>query len=81
MKINFSRHAKRRMRLYNIDINDVIRTINTHEQGTKKVAGIKELLNRAMSEKYRYPLKVVCARENDAIHVITVYPLKRGRKS
>jgi len=41
MKINFSRHAKRRMRLYNIDINDVIRTINTHEQDMKKAMGIK----------------------------------------
>ena len=69
------------MRLYNIDINDVIRTINIHEQDMKKAVGVKETLNRAMSEKYRYPLKVAYTRENDTIHVITVYPLKRGRKS
>ena len=80
MKIKFSRHAKRRMRLYNIDINDVMGTIKTYEPDTKHVIGVKEVLNRAMSEKYRYPLKVVYTRENDSIHIITVYPLKRGLK-
>ena len=51
-----------------------------HEPDMKHVIGVKEVLNRAMSEKYRYPLKVVYTRENDSIHIITVYPLKRGRK-
>jgi len=68
------------MRLYNIDINDVIGTIKAYEPDMKHAIGVKELLNRAMSEKYRYSLKVVYTRENDTIRVITVYPLKRGRK-
>ncbi|MEO0271942.1 MAG: DUF4258 domain-containing protein [candidate division WOR-3 bacterium] len=82
MKINFSRHAKRRMKLYNIDKNDVIDTLNIYaEDINKKEEEIIELLNTAMSEKYKYPLKVVCAIENDTVYVITAYPLKRGRIS
>ena len=74
MQIRFSRHARRRARLYRISqatILDILRDIKLspgkHEI-EKKVKGFK------------YPLKIVFSVKNDMITVITNYPLKKGRK-
>ncbi len=79
MEITFSRHAQRRMQLFEIEENDVTGTVNRYRG--KRVLGLgrHEVVNMDMSKKYGYPLKVVFFQENDKIVVITAYPLKRER--
>lgn len=80
MEIVFSRHAKRRMALYGIAEEDVLKTI---ERGTKTPAGEpgrSESLDYRMADRYGYPLKVVLQEERGTRTVITVYPLKKERK-
>ncbi len=73
MKIKFSRHAKRRGKLYKIS-----------EETVKDVLKEKTLLQGSYEfiknvEGFNYPLKIVISVENDIITVITNYPLKKGR--
>ena len=73
MQIHFSRHAKRRTRLYNIGESMIVELLNDREfsQGEheiiEKIPGIG------------YPVKIVVSVEDDIITVITSYPLKKGR--
>ena len=74
MIIKFSRHAKRRPKLYNIPksvVKNVLENLNLkrdkHEI-VKEVAGFK------------YPTKMVVVVEENIITVITNYPLKKGVK-
>ncbi len=74
MKVKFSRHAKRRAKLYGISetiITDILKTMNLHQgehEIIKDVSGLK------------YQLKIVVSVEEDLITVVTNYPVKKGRK-
>lgn len=74
MEIKYSRHAKRRMKLYKIPestIYDILTGMNLNpgeHEITKDVTGFK------------YPLKVVISVAKDKVTIITSYPLKKGRK-
>jgi len=71
--IKFSRHAKRRAKLYNISgsiVTDILTGMNLRQgehEVSKNVPG------------FRYPLKIVVSVEGDKVTVITNYPLKKGR--
>lgn len=80
MKIDFSRHARRRARLYSIDEEDVKNTIETALLDIGPALGKYEKINYALSEKYGYPLKVVFSIEEESIIVIIAYPLKKERR-
>jgi hypothetical protein len=74
VKIKFSRHAKRRAKLYGISesmVVDILRNMNLH-QGEHEI--IKDI------HGFKYPLKIVVSVEEDLITVITNYPMKKGRK-
>jgi hypothetical protein len=74
MDIKFSRHAKRRAKLYGISetiIMDILRNINLH-QGENVI--IKDI------HGFKYPLKIVVSVKEDLITIETSYPLKKGRK-
>jgi len=74
MEIKFSRHAKRRAKLYGISestVIDILRNMNLH-QGEHEI--IKPISG------FKYPLKIVVSVEEDLITVVTNYPLKKGRK-
>ena len=73
MKIEFSRHSKRRMKLYSISEEIVINLIN-HEN--IKEEGKYEIIKRV--ETLSLPIKIVFIYEEDKVVVITAYPLKRG---
>jgi len=79
MKVEFSRHAKRRLHLYNIDEKDVIETIEKTRR-ERRTIGREEVINRELSEKYGHPLKVIFSSENDRITVITAYPFIRRQE-
>jgi len=74
VQIKFSRHAKRRAKLYKIPESVLIKILEGKEL-TKKT---HEIIENA--EGFKYPLKIVIALEDDIIKVITTYPLKKGRK-
>lgn len=71
--IKFSRHAKRRARLYNISdstVTDILTNMNLGQ-------GEHEIIRDVPG--FRYPLKIVVSVEGDKVTVITNYPLKKGR--
>jgi hypothetical protein len=73
MDIKFSRHAKRRAKLYGISesmVIDILRNMNLH-QGEHEI--IKDVSG------FKYPLKIVVSVEEDLTTIATNYPLKKGR--
>ena len=74
MKIKFSRHAKRRAKLYNLSLSTIDNILKKEELHPGKHEIIQEVPG------YKYPIKIVVSVENDTIVVITNYPLKRRRK-
>jgi len=74
VEIKFSRHAKRRAKLYKIPESTVLRIL----EGKDFNQGNQEIIENV--EGFKYPLKIVIAVENDIITVETNYPLKKGRK-
>ncbi len=74
MEIKFSRHAKRRGKLYEIPESTVLKVLEEKEL----THGNHEIIEDV--EGFKYPLKIVVTVEDDIIMVITNYPLKKGRK-
>ena len=74
MKIDFSRHAKRRAKLYGIPESTVVDIIT----GEDLTNGQHEIIKRIAG--FKYPLKIVVYVENNSVKVITNYPLKKGFK-
>lgn len=74
MKIKFSRHAKRRAKLYKIPESTISGILKNIELSHGKHEIIKNI------EGLKYPLKIVIAIESDIITVITNYPLKKGKQ-
>jgi hypothetical protein len=71
MEIKFSRHARRRMKLYNIS-EDTVQTLLESANNQNKNEIIKEVPG------FKYPLKLVFKKKMNLILIITVYPLKRA---
>jgi hypothetical protein len=73
MKIEFSRHARRRASLYNIHEAVVLKILEgkTFHQGNHEV--IEHV------EGFKHPLKIVVAVGGDIITVLTNYPLRKGK--
>ena len=73
MEIIFSRHAKRRARLYGIPestVSAILAKMNL-PQGEHEI--IKDI-------GQEYPLKIVVSVKKETLSVISTYPLKKGRK-
>ena len=75
MEIEFSRHAKRRAKLYKIPESTILRIL----EGKEFNQGSQEIIENV--EGFKYPLKIVIAVKNDILTVETSYPLKKGRKA
>lgn len=73
MKIKFSRHAKRRAKLYEIPETTIEEILSDSEFNEGEHELIKDVAG------FKYPIKVVFSVENDIITIITGYPLKKGR--
>ena len=74
MIVKFSRHAKRRAKLYNIPksvVENILKNFNL-ENGEHEI--VREVSG------FKYPIKIVVAVEKNIITVITNYPLKKGIK-
>ena len=73
MKIKFSRHAKRKSKLYKISLS-VIKNILKN----KKCLLENMKLQKKQKDK-KFPIKIVINVENDITIVITNYPLKKEK--
>ena len=73
MRIKFSRHAKRRAKLYKIPETMVEKIL----EGLGLTDGEHEIIRNVSG--FKYPIKIVFAVENDIMTVNTNYPLKKGR--
>ena len=71
MEIRFSRHAKRRAKLYKIQESTVLKIL----EGKELNQGNREIIENV--EGFKYPLKIVVKVKDDIIIVITNYPLKK----
>ena len=74
MIINYSRHAKRRAKLYNIPestIKEILMGLELHDGEHELIKGVPG---------FKYPIKIVVTVERKIITVVTNYPLKKGRK-
>ena len=72
MEIRFSRHAKRRAKLYGIPeatVEQIIRNANLAD-------GENQIIEPAPG--FKFPLKIIAVLEGQIITVITSYPLKKG---
>ena len=76
-KITFSRHAKRRLQLYEISEEDIV---NIMGNVLNKSNGQYEIVDSKFTNKYKYPLKIIYAIKNHSVTIITAYPLKKGIK-
>ncbi|MFP4532735.1 MAG: DUF4258 domain-containing protein [Desulfobacterales bacterium] len=79
-RIQFSRHAKRRMNLYDLQEADVLSIIQYQNPQIDFPEGKHEIISETKFSKHGYPIKAVFPCESDNIVIITVYPLKRGLK-
>ena len=77
--IKYSRHAKRRMKLYSITGDDIKSVI---EQGKREISqsGNKTSIIHRIPAKFKYPIKVIGVEEGDSFLVISAYPLKKGKE-
>lgn len=74
MNIKFSRHAKRRAKLYGVaesTVTAILAGMNLHQGEHEIIKNVTEIA---------YPLKIVVSVEKDTVTVITNYPLKKGRE-
>jgi hypothetical protein len=73
VKVKFSRHAKRRAKLYEIPESTVEKMLANLDLSDGEHELIRDIAD------FRYPIKIVVSIENDIMTVITNYPLKKGR--
>ncbi len=73
-KIIFSRHAKRRAKLYNISLADIEGIIKSKSLTSGKQTIVQKV------NYLKYPLKIVLKVEIDKIIIITNYPLKKEKR-
>ena len=76
MEIKFSRHAKRRAKLYKIPESTILEILEG--EGKELSPGVHEIIESVGG--FKYSLKIIIAVEDDLITIVTNYPLKRGRE-
>jgi len=73
MRFVVSRHAKRRLKLYNIDV----RTVESIVSESTRSAGKHEVVRDVPG--FTYPIKVVYIMKDDEATLVTAFPLKRRK--
>jgi hypothetical protein len=73
--IKYTRHAKRRMKLYKISEHEIKATIELGKK-TRASEGKLEFVHNASDRKL--PIKVICNIIDNVYLIITCYSLKKG---
>jgi hypothetical protein len=71
--VKFSRHAKRRAKLYEIPEPTIEKILADSDLSDGEHELIRDIGG------FKYPIKIVVSVENNIMTVITNYPLKKGR--
>jgi hypothetical protein len=74
MRIRFSRHARRRHKLYGIRQDDVIRAIESDSLHPAIDGGRREFISFDFVEEYGFPLFIVYTKDGPGFEVITNFP-------
>jgi hypothetical protein len=80
IEIEFSRHARRRMALYEISEPTVRAIIECQKKDGRISVGKNEVIDYQTVSRHGYPIKVAFSCEENHITVIPAYPLRRGKK-
>jgi hypothetical protein len=75
MDIRFSRHAIRRMNLYDLKEADVVSIVT--ENKCEGEIGERFIIIDYSMKKHELPIKVVGIKQEKGIMIVTVYPLKQ----
>lgn len=75
MDIEISKHAKERIKAYNLTEKIVIETIRNPDETAEGYGGTL-IAHKSLNE---HLLRIVYVKEKDKIKVITVYPTKKER--
>ena len=78
--IEYSRHAQRRIKLYNLSEEEVSSIIKQAILESAVHEGKQEIISDKIFSQFGHPIKVVFSCEEGKIIVITAYPLKKGNK-
>lgn len=73
MIVKFSRHAKRRAKLYEIPESKIKKILADLDLSKGEHELIRDIAG------FKYPIKIIVSVENNVITVITNHPLKKGR--
>ena len=73
MLVKFSRHAKRRAKLYKIPESTVEKILADSDLNNGEHEIVRDVSG------FKYPIKIVVSVESNMMNVITNYPLKKGR--
>lgn len=77
-KIDFSRHARRRMKLYGISEEDVLHVLS---RGKSQVTSDEKIVFfDEIKERFSFPIKVISAYRDRNLVIISVYPFKRRKR-
>jgi len=74
VKIEFSRHARQRLKLYGLSRNDILEILAIDKADQQPLNVKRELISNDYVEKYGQPLLVAYIREIGGITVITNFP-------
>jgi hypothetical protein len=77
MTVTVSRHARRRLKLYGIAIDDVRATLDGAEALEQQEDGSWAAMRSFPGRYGEHPLKVVYVKDDAGLVVVTAYPLKK----
>jgi len=72
--IKFSRHAKRRVKLYKIPESAIRKILEATDLDEGEYELVKDISG------FMFPIKIVVVVEEEVATVVTNYPLKKGRR-
>jgi hypothetical protein len=78
MKYRFGRHIKRRARLYSVDLNRVVDSVEHHFQSSPIRLNERVTFIELGIRIEGLPLKIVYIVEKETITIITAYPYRKG---
>jgi hypothetical protein len=74
VKVKFTRHAKRRTKLYQISEDNITKILLEKDF----LPGQHEIVRK--TDFHPYPIKIIFSKEYDILTVISAYPLKKRLK-
>lgn len=74
MIVEFSRHAKRRAKLYKISESTIRKIVKTADLDEGEYELVKDISG------FKFPIKIIVVVEEEIATVVTNYPLKKEKK-